>query len=124
MTKNTTSLESKEQERYFEWCKSMEQQYPELAFCHCSLSGIKLTPGAAVKAKRQGNKGGVPDIFLPVPKQGYHGLFIELKRRKGGIVSPIQKMWKNALNDFGYLADVCYGSDDAIILTKKYMGIE
>lgn len=30
---------------------------------------------------------GVPDIFLPAPRGGYAGLFIEMKRRKNGRVS-------------------------------------
>ena len=32
--------------------------------------------------KRQGVKAGVPDICLPVARNGYHGLYIELKAGK------------------------------------------
>lgn len=96
------------------------------------MNGVKLSPGAAVKAKRQGMVKGVPDLFLPIPRdssQGIHfadyfGLFIELKRKIGGKVSPEQKMFMAALEDQGYMCKVCYGADDAIETIKKYLNIK
>ena len=122
--KNISPLESEEQERFFEWVESNCNKYTELNLCFASMAGIRLTPGLAKKAKKQGNRAGVPDIIFPVPKKGYHGLFIELKRRRGYKVSVIQKEWIETLNGLGYCADVCYGSDDAILLMKKYIGID
>ena len=36
----------------------------------------------ASNLKKQGVKAGVPDLFLPVGRGSYHGLFIELKSAK------------------------------------------
>ena len=51
----------------------------------------------------------------------YHGLFIEMKRQKGGKVSDAQKAWISALIDQGYLAVVCYGWKDAAELIEDYL---
>jgi hypothetical protein len=47
----------------------------------------------AGKLRAEGVRAGVPDICLPVPRGEYHGLFIELKRPKGGHVSEEQEAW-------------------------------
>lgn len=52
--------------------------------------------------KAAGVKPGVPDMFLPVAREGCHGLYIELKRRDGGRVSPEQTAWMDALARQGY----------------------
>lgn len=62
----------------------MEYKYPELWLLNGSLNGVRLSIGQAVKAKRCGEKRGFPDIFLPVARKGFHGLAIELKKKKGG----------------------------------------
>ncbi len=46
--------------------------------------------------KGGGEAGGVPDMFLPVAREGCHGLYIELKRRDGGRVSTEQTAWMDA----------------------------
>lgn len=70
---------------------------------------------------RQGMKPGVPDIFLPVAKGRYHGLFIEMKRRYGGRQSPEQKAWQAALLEEGYCAVVCKGCEEAMDTIDWYM---
>ena len=99
-------------------------QYPELVLLNGSPNGVRMSIGQAVKAKNNGLKRGFPDIFLPVARGGYHGLFIELKRIKGGVVSPYQKQWLNDLTDQGYFACVCRGADAANRLLVKYLDDE
>ena len=116
------TIETDKQAALFRWSKMMERYHPELALLNGSLNGVRLTIGQAVKAKKQGMKKGFPDIFLPVPKGGYHGLFIELKikpyrNHKKKIVYPEisgeQLWWIAKLKAMGYRAEICKGFDAA-----------
>lgn len=75
----------------------------------------------AGRFRAEGVKSGVPDLMLPVPIGIYAGLFIELKRVKGGKVSENQKKWIADLNANGYYATVCHGAEEAIKTIEKYM---
>lgn len=70
--------------------------------------------------KREGVKAGVPDIFLPWPSCGRHGLFVEMKK-PGGSVRGNQKAWQRELVEAGYEAVVCYGWDDAREVITRYL---
>lgn len=75
----------------------------------------------AVKLKRMGVKAGVPDICIPVARKGHHGLYCELKRRAGGVVSESQAYWLEQLKLQGYYVFVAKGADEAIKCIKNYM---
>lgn len=74
--------------------------------------------------KRAGVKKGVPDIQLAYPSKGYHGLFIELKRRYPihGVITPEQREVLDDLNKVGYLAEVAYGWEEAWQIITNYLG--
>lgn len=76
----------------------------------------------AISLKKQGVKKGVSDLFLPIPKNGFHGLWIEIKAKKGR-VSPEQQAWIDDMLALGYAAIVAYGADAAITGIKSYMEI-
>ena len=122
MKKNSPS-ESFEQETTFKWARANQIKFPDLQLLNGSLNGFKLSTGQAVKAKKQGMLAGMPDIFLPVSKNGFHGLFIEMKKENGGRTSLKQKILINKLNNNGYLAVVKYGHKEAIETIKIYLGI-
>ena len=115
--------EEAEQKQIFIWSKMNEKQYPDLELLNGSLSGFRLTPGLRKKSKEQGSKKGYPDIFLPVKNKGFSGLFIELKRIKGGSVSKEQKEFLKRLNDQGFKAVVCKGYKEAVSVIKNYLNI-
>ena len=119
-----------EQAALFMWAEKFKNQYPELELLNGSLNGVRLTIGQSVKIKKIGQKKGYPDISLPVPRGGYHGLYIELKIKpyrnyKGKMVysqtSKEQKWWLNALNNNGYRAVVCKGYDAAVSEISTYL---
>lgn len=77
----------------------------------------------AARLKAEGVKRGMPDLFLAIPCEGHHGLFIEMKRKKGGRVSDAQNVMIDRLNAEGYQTCVCYGADEAITAIKTYLGL-
>lgn len=62
-----------------------------------------------MKLKAEGVSAGVPDLFVPA----WH-LWIEMKRRHGGRLSPVQVDWLSYLGNCGDTIIVGYGADDAI----------
>ena len=75
----------------------------------------------AVKLKRTGVSPGAPDICIPIPSGCYHGLYIELKRERGGRVSNEQVEWLEFLRSKGYWADVAFGFEDAKKIVLYYL---
>ena len=120
---NYCPTEEEEQAAVFRWAELMSGQHPELQLLMHIPNGGYRHPATAARMKAQGVKAGVPDIFLPVPRDGFHGLWIEMKRVKGGKVSPEQKEWIEILNSYGYFAIVCRGADEAIHALEVYFGI-
>jgi hypothetical protein len=104
----------------FEWSLWMAGKYPELQMLNGSLNGVRLTIGQAVKAKRAGMKKGFPDIFLPIPRGKYHGLFIELKK-PGSYPTPEQKLWVKALRGQNYFADILVGGSFTESVIVRYL---
>jgi len=115
-----TYSEHETQIQIFEWAKFMEHKYPELKLLNASLNGVRLTIGQAKKAKLTGMKKGYPDIFLPVAKSGFHGLFIELKVGPNKATKE-QKWWIEQLNKQGYFARVCKGFDETTWTILEYL---
>lgn len=75
----------------------------------------------AAKLKRTGVLAGVSDLHLPYPSKGYHGLWIELKRRKGGRLTNHQRLWLDLMDGWGHKVAVCYGWDEAREILEEYL---
>lgn len=113
--------EAEEQEALFQWAAYQLGTMPELEIMHHIPNGGSRNKIEAARLKAQGVKSGVPDISLPVARKGFHGLYIELKRQKGGVVSESQSKWLGALMEQGYMVAVCYGAEQAIKVIKEYL---
>jgi len=87
-------------------------------------------PNESLRSPRQGRrlqlagmKRGVQDFLIFTGTQdGLVGTAIELKRRRGGMVTPEQKQWRLALAAQGWCAEVCRGADEAIALIERHYG--
>lgn len=112
--------ESGNQEALFEWAQYQIQDMPELEYMYHVPNGGKRDKATEVALKRQGVKSGVPDIVLPVPRGGFHGLYIELKVGKNKATKN-QERWLEFLNSQGYYAIVCYGWQQAAQEIIKYL---
>lgn len=123
MPKNAKMLptEGEEQATLFSWAAMKSGRRPELRLLFHIPNGGERRKTEAMRFKAEGVKAGVPDLFLPVARGPWHGLFIEMKRQKGGKISDSQKKWLAALVSQGYLAEVCYGWKDAAALIEDYL---
>jgi len=116
--------ESAEQQALFEWAKLMQAQHPELALLHAIGNGnSKRSVIQGARMKREGVLAGVSDIFLPVARGAYHGMYLEMKV-KGGRLSDSQKWWLRETTKQGYLSAVCYGWQEASDAIKKYLELD
>lgn len=113
--------ESQEQQIVMRWAELQSRAHPELQLLfHIPNEGLRH-PATGRRMIAEGMKSGVPDLELPVPRGGYHGLFIEMKRQHGGRVSDDQRGWIACLKAQGYRAEVCKGADAAIEVIKEYL---
>lgn len=114
-------------------------QYPQALFHSDFGSGIKLTPGQAMRQKRlQGGRRSWPDMFIAEPKQlagreePLHGLFLELKRdgvkiyKKDGSLVANEHIREQSrlhfeLGQKGYWANFACGFDEAKEIIDWYL---
>lgn len=104
--------EELEQEALFRWARLSEGRWPELRWLHHVPNGGLRSKAVAARLKAAGVKPGVPDVCLPVPRGGYHGLYIELKVGKNRPTEH-QRAWLDHLQEAGYCAAVCWGWEAA-----------
>lgn len=101
----TIPTEDQEQAAFVEWFRL---QFPKIRIFAIPNGGFRHR-STANTMKATGVVSGVPDLFVPA-----WNLWIEMKRRKGGKVSPEQKDWLAYLESHcGHSTLVCYGCEDA-----------
>lgn len=122
MTRIICPTEAQEQTWVFQWAATMANtKWPELALMYHIPNGGSRNRIEAARLKGQGVKPGIPDIFLPVSRGGYHGMYVEMKRQKGGTLSDDQKKVIGQLRDQGYFVEVCKGFGQAVEAIEAYM---
>ena len=115
-----TTSEAEEQMAVMKWAELMSNRFPCLKWMyHCPNGGSRNVVEAA-NLKRMGVKSGVPDLCLPYPSSGYHGLYIEMKTDKGRSTAA-QREYIDWLNEQGYMALVCHGAGEAINALEVYL---
>jgi hypothetical protein len=106
-------------------------QYPDVLFT-AESSGIRLTMGQAVKAKKQRCGRGLPDMLILEPRGIFKGLMLELKRegeriwlRDGSLSSDKHIQEQKDIHDLlevrGYKAEFCIGFASAKAIIDTYM---
>lgn len=98
------ATEHEEQRDFIRW---MRQNHPTIRV-YAIPNGGHRHKGTAAKLKLEGVTKGVPDLHIPA----LH-LWIEMKTKKNGRVSPDQKDWIEYLNQYCGTAVVCRGSLEA-----------
>ena len=118
------TTEHQEQVALVTWFKLQYKQYKYHLFA--IPNGSHLAGDARLRAikmsamKAEGLLPGVSDIFLMIPKSGWHGMFIEMKSKTGQL-SDNQKEFMGAATLMGYQAVVCYSFEDAKEAITNYL---
>lgn len=112
--------EHAQQVAVFAWAALNFEAHPELKLMFAIPNGGLRNKITAANLKAEGVKAHVPDIFLPVARGSWHGLFIEMKK-KGGSVDPGQKDWIEDVRKQGYGACVCVGWLEAVTVIVLYL---
>ncbi len=103
--------EHQEQREFVMW---MRQTFPEKRIFAIPNGGQRSrTTGAKLKA--EGVSAGVPDLYIPAWR-----CWIEMKREKGGKLSPQQKNWIKYLKSIGNTVIVANGCEDAKNKIRSY----
>lgn len=112
--------EHQEQCSLVRWWELTHPRMTQLLFAIPNGGARNAVTGALLK--REGVRKGVPDLFLAIPTGKAHGLFIEMKRQRGGTVDKAQKVMHEALQSAGYGVVVCKGFEEAMKEIKHYLG--
>ena len=121
---------NKEYQLYKDVAAYLRLQYPKVMY-HFDLTGVNLSKAQAGMTKAIQHSSGYPDLFIAVPRNGYHGLFIELKaegtrifKADGSpatdhITQQIDRL--NDLTDRGYDCYIIAGFDSVKKVIDQYL---
>jgi len=104
MTPDRIPTEHEEQREVVRWFR---QTWPGVRI-HAIPNGGARSKATAGRLKAEGVASGVPDLFVPAWR-----LWIEMKRAKGGSLSPEQKDFIKQLESVGYWVIVGKGAESA-----------
>lgn len=115
----------------FCWAQKNASVYPGIEKMFAIPNGGARDSRTGARLKMTGVKPGVPDIFLPVPKGRFAGLFIEMKKPKdstakvrAGTVRKEQVEYIEFLRSMHYCVAVCYTWETATeTIQHYYMGL-
>jgi hypothetical protein len=119
--------ETSEQSTVIDWARNWGSKLDGIDMLHSVPNGAVLgnpnyNPFALIgKLKREGLKNGVGDLFLACARQGFHGYYLEAKRRKGGKQSDDQISWMIRCREEGYKYDVFETAAEGIALLTAYL---
>lgn len=121
-----TNTESAHQKALFAQVAIHCAEYPRHAhlfrWLHAIPNGGTRSMATGARMKAEGTKAGVLDIFLPVARGGYHGLYIEMKK-PGKIknLSSVQEEFIEHCNANNYWVVVCDNWQDAWKALWEYL---
>lgn len=111
--KSPIPTEHEEQSAFVEWFRL---QFPSVRIAAIP-NGIRTGFKQAIKAKKEGLSRGFPDLIVPA-----WNIFVEMKRSKGGAVSPEQKDWHEYLEEHCEAkVIVAKGCQDAVNQIMEYL---
>jgi len=115
---NNTPLEDQECHTLVDYLEILKQQGKVIVFSHTANETYTRSWNQKRRNTAMGVRSGIPDYVIVTRK---YTLFLEMKRVKGGVVSPTQKKWIKAIENTGVPVAVCKGFDEAKIFVDKYL---
>lgn len=108
------------------FCWAAASGIPELKWMHAIPNGGERNAIVASRMKAEGVRTGVWDVFLPLPRREFHGLYIEMKRstrrnHKDGGLSPEQVTFGIWASSHGYYMVVAYTWQEAAEALRQYV---
>ena len=120
--------EHDEQKALMDWTKQMEGRVPELKYLFAIPNGTRTNLRIAHYMKQEGVRKGVPDLCLPLPRNGHGALYIEMKTIKPSgrksYPEPEQREWLAGLEAVGNRAAVCWSWIEAAKTILEYLGYD
>ena len=113
LTTKFLSDESAEQIGFVNW---FEDRFTGVRIFHIPNGGHRAI-SVARKLRAEGVRPGVPDLYIPAWK-----LWIEMKRTKGGSLSPEQRDWIAYLEGIGDTVIVAHGAREASAKVLDFLG--
>lgn len=116
-------------------CRYLSYQYPDVFFMSDTIASLKLTPAQANRNKKIQKSGfSCTDLLILEPRNGYSGLFIELKvktpfKKNGEIKASVNNHLKNQLetikklNEKGYKALFSWSFDMTKDIIDNYLKV-
>ena len=130
-----SGTEAAHQTALFAWIALNTARWPELRWMHHIPNGgtrgsdARSAGIAGARLKAQGVRPGVADIFLPVKRGPWSGLYIEMKKpslrpkREGsaGGLTTEQREFRDFAEQQGFGWTVCYDWNDAASVVTQYL---
>jgi len=115
-----------------QWVALRTGRYPELELLHAIPNAARRTKRERGRLLAEGLKAGVWDLFLPVPRCGFAGLYLETKiherRPVGGKVrmvktslTPAQRDWQQRVREQGYCCRVYHNLEELEAILIDYL---
>ena len=116
-------------------CRYLSYEYKDVLFLSDTIASLKLTPAQASRNKKIQKFGfSCPDLLILEPRNGYNGLFIELKvetpfKKNGEIKASKDDHLENQLqaieklNQKGYKALFSWGFDMTKEIIDNYLKV-
>lgn len=101
----------------------LAQVNPQLKWLFAIPNGGDRNMAVAANMKAEGVRAGVADLLLPVASNGYHGFFVEMKRRDGGTQSDKQLEFERFVVAEGYLYAVFHNWIEALKALLWYLNM-
>ena len=120
--KNPTPTEHEEQAALITWWNMYAKARHMPNFLLMAIpNGGKRTTTTGARLHAEGVRAGIPDLFLAIARGEWHGLWLEMKRKRGGFVTDFQREAMQALEAQGFACVVCRGFTEAQEAIVKYL---